>query len=420
MRRIYTIYFVIACLTHGLASGCYGVESQVSSEAKLSTIATVPMIVEANVPAIGLPVEFDGAQRTFVFDTGATSTILSARHKSRLGKRILWPYYVKGAEGTRAKAELYQAPEMHVGPIDLRKVISYVTAIDFEQSGASRFDGIIGMDILQHYVVDIDFDQVQVLFLKYVKEGESSLSSSSPVGNKWGTAIPLRLSWLKCSPYVRGTFSDGSSVEFLIDTGFVSNSAFGRLGDKTFEKIHSQAYAWGMDMGEHTVQGLYESTRRPNSAVLVESFSLGSSTYEDVALRRGQRSILGMGILCRYNVAFDFPNRKMYLRQRERQYAWAPSYEVRISPLGLIVFYKGQRTHILKVSPDGPAHAAGIQEGDVIINVDGHDVATWGLTKLLNYLTAPPVANEFSIILERGEDHITVHIHSIFDTRDGP
>src|ERR1700761_7868204 len=111
----------------------------------------------------------DGEELPFVVDTGCEVTCLDKALEGKLGKpRDAGTY---DHFGDKIHFYAYNAPRLYLGKTLLKKSGphgSYVVTIDCTNifSGADRpIMGVLGMDILKNYCIQLDFNAHQVRFL---------------------------------------------------------------------------------------------------------------------------------------------------------------------------------------------------------------------------------------------------------------
>lgn len=105
-----------------------------------------------------MPLRLEGGQEAhFLVDTGLTATIFDKSLEPRLGKRL--------GRGTRTgwevkgKANCYAAPKLYLGNIPLMTGSEVWT---YDLKGTA---GILGMDCLNHYCIQLDFAAGKMRFL---------------------------------------------------------------------------------------------------------------------------------------------------------------------------------------------------------------------------------------------------------------
>lgn len=80
-------------------------------------------------------------------------------------------------------------------------------------------------------------------------------------------------------------------------------------------------------------------------------------------------------------------------------------------PRRLVRFYglnADSGVEVVSVAPGSPAFFGGVREGDVIVGIDGHDVAT--VDHIHRFLSEWPVGNPVKLTVIRGQDRLEVEI----------
>jgi len=93
----------------------------------------------------------------------------------------------------------------------------------FSLISGRKLSGVLGMNFLKNYMVQIDFDKGRLLFFK-------PADSSDP---NWGEELGISYSSLG-TPYITGTVIGNVGVDFLIDTGL---NYTGDLETKVFKNV---------------------------------------------------------------------------------------------------------------------------------------------------------------------------------------
>jgi hypothetical protein len=247
-----------------------------------------------------------GEELIFNVDTGAPVTVLDRSLQPQLGKRLgSKPIHYAWRNGT---ADTYPAPRLYVGDTWLRT--GEVVWTD-DLSGVSRPSpdrpaaGILGMDCLRHYAVQLDFSARKIQFLlpqdlKPAELGKSFTLAVTPAGHLT----------------VAESFSGATGVHPIIDTGCACD---GVLEPAALQRLLQTEVAAG------TNQFVYPSGF-VRQTVQFPTLTFGGASYTNVfidqspPMRDGRRTYylnaIGLPFLARHLVTFDFPGRKMYLKRR--------------------------------------------------------------------------------------------------------
>ena len=223
----------------------------------------------------------DGTELPFLVDTGSPVTFFDTSLESKLGKRLSTGHFRHF--GVKHKSNIYAAPKLYLNGSRLLTG-GRVWIDDFKElhvlSGHPTM-GIIGMDCLRHYCLQLDFGAKKLRFLNPDQIDATRL----------GKRYPIRFSFPVRSPFIhaRGFFGQ-KEPRLLVDTGYVADGA-----------LTAQAkQAGGLDT-ETEYASLSECT-------------WNSGTYTDLLIGH-DGNLVGLRFLARHLVTLDFPNRSMYLKQ---------------------------------------------------------------------------------------------------------
>jgi hypothetical protein len=238
----------------------------------------------------------DGEKLPFVLDTGNPTTCLDQSLEPKLGNRVrsepLWAF------GVRSQINVYSAPHLYLGKTLLLKNGSLIVTHDCRQMSADvgrPILGVLGMDILRNYCIQLDFTANKIRFLDDKHADKSD----------WGTSFPISYIQDGC-PSIGDNLVGAAGISSLIDTGcdydgWLIPQLFQQWTDSTSPHLNGQTHA-------------------PNGI-------LAGQTYPDLNLRgvdpkllsSGDTHIqfngLGLHFLSRHLVTLDFPNNTLYLKR---------------------------------------------------------------------------------------------------------
>jgi hypothetical protein len=231
-----------------------------------------------------------GEKLPFIVDTGSPITLFAKSLEPKLGKRLGTVGIWSPGIGTR-KGGIFTTPKLYLGSTPL------VTGTHVFTSGMTlqtlftrrRVRGILGIDCLLHYCIQVDFAAGKMRFLNPEQLDVAQL----------GKAFPIKLSDRRDNvlPFIHHAgLSGGTGTNLLIDTGchldgFVENGAI---------KSH----------GLGRMLSLFGRGRSMPKCIW------GGAKYTKIHVRvTGSQNTLGLRFLARHLVTLDFPNRTMYLKQ---------------------------------------------------------------------------------------------------------
>jgi hypothetical protein len=231
----------------------------------------------------------------FVLDTGSSWTIFDQQLESKLGTRLstgtIWRW------GKSQDTGLYESPALYLGGARLQMTGNYVAVNDFTELAKTAqhpICGILGMDVLEHYCIQIDFAAGKLHFL----DGEHADKS------KWGRAIPMTNIGDGCL-VIDQNLTGAKDAGSLIDTGC---NYGGWLVPELYDKW-TNATVTLAEGGVHAPNGILNGEKYRE---------LGLHKLDRQTVNSGDAHMqfngVGLRALSRYTVTFDFPNRTMYLR----------------------------------------------------------------------------------------------------------
>ncbi|REE00396.1 aspartyl protease family protein [Marinoscillum furvescens] len=321
----------------------------------------------------------------FILDTGAESAILT----EKLFGDILGLQYVRDitiqAPGVQDSLQAYVATGLHLalpGGIQGRSINMLVLKHDYlelNKNLGEEIYGILGYDLFNRFVVNVDYDDKVIRF--YRPEHYKPKRSAQE--------IPLEVTNTK--PFVQMTVSQKDrtdSVKLMVDTG-ASHALLldvRNMNDIAFpEKLLTSRLGQGLG-GEI-----------PGFLGRMSECSIGGYEFDEVlssipidgayikAIKRGSRhGTIGGDLLTRFNVTFDYPNQKLYLKRSNR---FHDEFDFDMSGITLgAVGKKLDSLVVRRIQDETPAADAGILPGDVVLKVNGLNLrnATMGeITDLL-------------------------------------
>lgn len=239
----------------------------------------------------------DGEKFPFIVDTGAPVTVFDKSLEPLLGQRLdtgrFWNF------GVAHEMSVYAAPKLYLGDSRLISGTNLVATFDcrrYLKDAGEPIRGILGMDVLGNYCIQLDFQKETMRFLNDRRADKRD----------WGTPFPLRDIGDGCFGITNnlvGVQGPGS----LVDTG---TDGDGWLLPELYREWTNQA----ADGAIHSPNGV-----------------LGGEIYHGLDLADlGTRPLSGKDIHMKVNtigihvlsenlVTFDFPQRMLYLK---RTSAW--------------------------------------------------------------------------------------------------
>jgi hypothetical protein len=352
-RIIFALVVEITCL------GFAGFVQAVADDAEKKSSPIASFQVPKHGDMIVLPVTIGKKNYLFWLDTGASVDLLDKSLKGELGNYR--DTQVVETAKDRVALESYEPPPMRLGTVSL-PIEHGVGACDLgEMRKVSGWDiyGVLGMDSLKHYVVQIDFD-----------DGELRLYPPNTKDGGWGESFPIYAN-RGGIPEIKMIFDD-VPFTFMVDTGcsglHVEDHLF-RWLDNNNEILFSGKSQCCTTFGQKTERKTW----------VMDRLCAGSFERRKIICVEGNENRLGLSYLSRFQVTFDFPNGTLILK-KGKGYDDIEHDDM----AGLHMLREGKNTVVEIVDPDSPAELAGIQPGDNILRVDDRNASQIGMFDLKN------------------------------------
>ena len=391
-----------------------------------------------------IPVEINGVELSFLLDTGVDSTILfSIGDKDTVNLKNTETIYLRGlGKGEPIKAMKSSGNEVKIGLSRNKNLICYLV-FDNPLSLSNRMGipihGIIGYDFFRDFVLEINYIKLELKaynpnFFKY---------------NRCTKCDDLPLTFLRNKPYVKieGKIMDSTvPLNLLVDSGsgdaiwLFSNEENGiGIPENNFPDF------LGFGIGG-SVYGLRSRVKEINLVknILREVTASFPDTiyFKDIETFAQRNGSMGAQILKRFLVTIDYPGKNMRLKPNKN---FSEPFEYDMS--GVVIAHDGftiikdimrnplalrqddlnntaagnmvyKSTYDVKFSlepeykvvetrPGSPAHAAGLQVGDIIFMINGRDAYKFSLTQISQLLSSGE-GKRINFLIERNGRELKV------------
>lgn len=312
---------------------------------------------------------------TFIVDTGG-HTLLSARVIAEAGLARRGNSPESGAGEKQSSLSFVPVRTISIGGVEMHDQVAFAAEIYRPEIEGIAVDGMVGFELFRRLVVRVDYGRK---VLTFTEPGHASLSDA-------GVGVPFV--FYDHVPFVRGRL-DGISATFDIDTGSRSEldvTSPAAVRDHLWERY---------PQGIRAVTGWGVGGEVSSYVVRVRSITLGTVTVDapvaDLSeAKHGSFSDpnydgnVGSALLKRFVVTFDYGNRMMYLRRIEP----VPPDVGDFDRSGLWINAGKAGYRVTSVAPGSPAAEAGLQPGDLIIELDGRRAKAEDLSEARELLRA--------------------------------
>lgn len=337
----------------------FAVTAASAFESTVGGTAVFPLSIIDKRPFVGVKID-DKGPFSFILDTGSSSTTLSAALAQKLGLPQVDAGTGTGAGEQAVSYRVVHLNDLSLGPFSIGALDA--PAIDTgrlsQVMGFQSFDGVLGAEIFPHHVLTLDAAQRQLTI-------QDPAQFKPPVN---AIRIPF---WLDENqmPMIDASVA-GTKGVFQIDTG----DRFGLTLFGAFWRAHEMNEKLGTTVEAMTGYG----DGGPIHSIVGRSadFSIGGVTVPPPVTRLSLQKAgaftqtdragsIGMAILKRFRISFDYDHHQMWL-SKSAAFDAPDRYDRSGMWLGLSVQHGLQ---VIDVVGHGPAADAGIQTGDQIEKV---------------------------------------------------
>lgn len=237
-----------------------------------------------------------GEKLPLVVDTGSPATCLDKSLEPKLGQRANTGSFLNF--GVKHDTDIYVSPKIFLGKTQLEMTGPYIVAYDCKEMSADAgrpIMGILGMDVLEHYCIQMDFAAGKVRFL----DGQTADKKG------WGQPFPLTDVGDGCLT-IRDNLTGAKGADSLIDTGcdydgWLTPSFFQQWTNQAAQTTNGEVHAPKGVLGE-------EKYAQVDLDGLDAKLSLSGDTHI-------KYNGIGLHFLSQHLVTLDLPGKTMYLKR---------------------------------------------------------------------------------------------------------
>lgn len=231
----------------------------------------------------------------------------------------------------------------------------------------TRIHGILGYELFSRFVVEIDYMRQQIILHRPDRFRPRRSFHEVPISVE------------DTKPYLEGaqlTLNDSTTldVKLMIDTGASHSLMLNMAADEriTVPERHISGYLGRGLSGEIYGKMAQIDQLRIDDFDLEEvttSFPESNAFTQSLTQRTRHQGNIGGSVLKRFRVIFDYANGKLYLKKNR---LFRTEFEYNMSGMELMATGPLLLNYVVsRVIKGSPAHRAGIQQGDLIVSING-------------------------------------------------
>lgn len=371
--------FLPPLLAAATMSAC--AKSRMQPEKPASPLAVLPLISVDGMPFISVRTDSAPAH-LWLIDSGFQVSVVNARFATLLHVQTQGRRKVAAPGG---QIDVGRVPGIPLHLQNITYTPDSLEVIDLhhvEPLLGLAYAGILGHDFLTRYVTRIDYDNQRVELFE-----PSTFVYAGP-----GKSLQV---WIEAAQsFVLGIlYSHGyaTPAKLKMDTG--SLDALGLNGSfvEQSELVHGierPLPATGAAIGGKVEAYVVRLDSIALSGTIIPKPIAG---YSAETKRRGDAGTIGVALLSRFNLVFDYRRNRVIIETTVLS-----DRPMRYDGSGLFLTGTGpdySEIAVVSVESESSAAAAGIQPGDLILQIDGTPVAQVGLSGTRSRLTMPGVVS---------------------------
>jgi len=372
-----------------------------------------------------LPVEINGVELSFLLDTGVDSTILfNLTEVDSLNVKNATSILLKGlGAGNPVQAIKSSGNEVRIGKATSQSLILYVV-YDYEINLSNR----VGVPI--HGIIGYDFFKDFILEFNYPRQKINIYEPESYDYKKCRKCENLPLTFYMNKPYITAKVKIDDNTErplnFLVDSGL--GDALWMLSDEKKgievpERYFEDFLGFGMGGSVYGLRTRIKSLKLGRFEFEEVTASFPDSLYikemQTYELRNGS---IGAQILKRFDLTIDYPNKKLRISPNRNfnapfeydmsgviiahtGFSYVQKLRSGIVPKannqennepGILVYKSDSEVEftlepqygIVEIRPNSPTEKAGLQIGDLLIEINGKKAYQFNLSEINSILSS--------------------------------
>ncbi|GGB18544.1 aspartyl protease family protein [Puia dinghuensis] len=276
-----------------------------------SASCTIPFTRIGNLILIRAKV--DTTTGYFVLDTGAPGLVLNITYFRHYPASSATEG--GGITGSAAISARTAVDSLRMGPVRYSHVdADLINLGHIESSKGVRIYGLLGMELLMHFEMIIDYG-ASVIYLHLLGKKESGVYHNPQLTDTSAySTIPIDIDGNKI---IVNIYLKGKKLKFVIDSGAETNVLDSRLPDKVFQQVEITRKVLLGGSGSHKVEALYGDIKGlrigdrdiTNLPILITNLQSMCDSYNTSCLD----GVLGFDFLSLHKIGFNFVNHKMYI-----------------------------------------------------------------------------------------------------------
>lgn len=327
---------------------------------KTNFYAEIPFVERYGLIVIKAGINGSKKKYEFIFDTGATMSIISKELVEKYGIEKCYSYSIRDSHNNTSKHDHVLIDHLGAGGIHFNRVLAGVVTYP-EESGIRCIaaNGIIGANIMNGYYWKIDYQENKIIV--------SDDISNFPGFNN-STKVKMRRNSPSASPIMNLSLDGKKIKNVLLDCG--SNRGFYLPEKYLHDTCKRITYINGSS------QGLHGRVNKPDSAFVAKNntVTIGSKTFKGlhITFNRLKKKHIGNEIFKHFDMLYDFKNRYVYFDQvKDLDSCDIPQ------GYGFVPIMERDSVYVATIFMNSKAANSGLEIGDKIESINGKNISNY-------------------------------------------
>lgn len=361
--------------------------SILSAIAALSVAIPAPLAQEVPFKlgenAIIVDAQVNGRKLSFMFDTGFSGTVV-VDDKISLGPAtgtITLRDFVGQMQAKTVKVKTLKLGDLSVPTDDMEAVMQPMDGMSFSYN--IHTDGIMGFQVIKKQITEINFQNKKFIF----HPASYDITKKTPDNQK--TFLLKMLPMGNDSIELPVATADGKKLHLALDTG---NAFYATTHRDVLERVGRWSPSANPKYAKKSMvaSGEVDSWSKKMNDMVIFGVPVKTSYWDIIDLPSSSAEgdgTVGFGFLKNFNITIDYERRRVWLENFTGEVENKPDAEI-----GISAAYSTRigRVVVFDVSPESPAHKAGVKAGDTILSVNDNEIGHAGYRAMENLWRGEP------------------------------
>jgi hypothetical protein len=340
-----------------------------------------------------IPVQINSSDTlNFILDTGISNTILQTNNPPGLKPLTYSKDFVINGLGEGKSLLAHHSVENSINICGITGEHQDLLVIDNNEMKLSNLlgipiHGLIGYELFKDLIVEINYDQQLITFNTHKKYKYRE-------NHRRQVVVPITIDGSK--PFINATITQADSskvsVHFLLDLG-ASYALWVNMHSCPMLKLPAKTTSAYLGLG---LSGIVTGKigRMPKVSidkfdftnVLVSFPDTQSLSYSNA--QENRHGSFGAEMISRFNLIIDYRNQKLTLTPNGN---YKKPFRYNMSGMEISAVFPGQPIYVISyIQPFSPAQKAGLEIGDMIMEINGEKATKLSITEITGYLVQRP------------------------------